>query len=378
MSMTEPPSHVAPDEDDEDANEHNEPLLQAAKAGNVTQIRELLDAGADAFYQETEKGSSVLMHAAASGSVEAVQTLLQAGAPWNALDRYGRCAGEYAIDAGHQNIIDVLVNHAVVAEQLLGYLERKSLDAERKTKGGNLDDSAEYLGRNVRYEGDKLLDQADDGVMMEWERPLMEAHAKVLCGTDRDKDVLNVGFGMGIIDGCIQELGCKSHTIIEAHPDVHRKMLEDGWDKKPGVRIAFGRWQDVIKGLGPFDSIFYDTYAEHFTDMQEFHDLVPQILRPGGTYSFFNGLCPNNVFFHGVACQGVQLELERLQFEVEFRTVDIDVDEKTWEGVRRKYWHDRKEYYLPVAVYYPEEEESQDEAASGDEADLMAAPSGQV
>ena len=41
-----------------------------------------------------------------------------------------------------------------------------------------------------------------------------------------------------------------------------------GWDQKPGVRIAFGRWQDVIKDLGPFDSIFYDTYAEHFTDMQ--------------------------------------------------------------------------------------------------------------
>ena len=51
LIMTEPPSHVAPDEDDEDANEHNEPLLQAAKAGNVTGIRELLDAGADAFYQ---------------------------------------------------------------------------------------------------------------------------------------------------------------------------------------------------------------------------------------------------------------------------------------------------------------------------------------
>lgn len=33
---------------------------------------------------------------------------------------------------------------------------------------------------------------------------------------------------MGIIDGCIQALGCKTHTIIEAHPDVHRRMLADG------------------------------------------------------------------------------------------------------------------------------------------------------
>ena len=48
-------------------------------------------------------------------------------------------------------------------------------------------------GRNVRYEGDKLLDHADDGVMMEWETPIMKAHAELLCGTDADRDVLNVG-----------------------------------------------------------------------------------------------------------------------------------------------------------------------------------------
>jgi len=34
----------------------------------------------------------------------------------------------------------------------------------------------------TRYEGDdKLLDEDDRGVMMEWERPLMRAHAEILC-----------------------------------------------------------------------------------------------------------------------------------------------------------------------------------------------------
>lgn len=42
---------------------------------------------------------------------------------------------------------------------------------------------------------------------------------------------------------------------------------------------------------------------------------------------------------------------------MEFRSVDIEVDDQTWEGVRRKYWHDRKQYFLPVATYYPEEED---------------------
>ena len=27
-------------------------------------------------------------------------------------------------------------------------------------------------------------------------------------------------------------------------------MLSLGWDKKPGVRVVFGRWQDVIEEVG--------------------------------------------------------------------------------------------------------------------------------
>jgi hypothetical protein len=33
--------------------------------------------------------------------------------------------------------------------------------------------------------------------MMEWEAPLMEAHAGLLYGEQGDRDVVNVGFGMG-------------------------------------------------------------------------------------------------------------------------------------------------------------------------------------
>lgn len=38
----------------------------------------------------------------------------------------------------------------------------------------------------------------------------------------------------------------RSHTIIEAHPDVYKYACSQGWDKKPGVRMVQGRWQDVI------------------------------------------------------------------------------------------------------------------------------------
>jgi type IV protein arginine methyltransferase len=54
----------------------------------------------------------------------------------------------------------------------------------------------------------------------------MEAHAHVVCC--RGGDVLNVGFGMGIVDSAIQRRAPRTHTIIEAHPDVHRRMLDSG------------------------------------------------------------------------------------------------------------------------------------------------------
>ena len=43
--------------------------------------------------------------------------------------------------------------------------------------------------------------------MMDWERPLMERHAALICGPGPagGGDVLNVGFGLGIIDSAIQQ-----------------------------------------------------------------------------------------------------------------------------------------------------------------------------
>lgn len=51
--------------------------------------------------QDDATGQSALMAAAAAGATEAVEALLQAGAPWNAVDRRGRCAGDYAMEGDH-------------------------------------------------------------------------------------------------------------------------------------------------------------------------------------------------------------------------------------------------------------------------------------
>lgn len=172
------------------------------------------------------------MHAARGGHLGVVRALLAAGAPWNALDRQRKCAGEYAMasmagpevwthcfggevwsplrereressystrhgvawHAQAQAVVDALVDHAVVAEMLLGLAgDNAALDARRAAEAAESD---EYLGGTVRYEKGRLVDEAEEGVMMEWEAPLMEAHAGLLCGDGGDRDVVNVGFGM--------------------------------------------------------------------------------------------------------------------------------------------------------------------------------------
>jgi protein arginine N-methyltransferase 2 len=159
--------------------------------------------------------------------------------------------------------------------------------------------------------------------MMGWEKPLMSLHASIICQRKLTGDVqyngnsfsnnggqhqqplriLNVGFGMGIIDEEIQSFNPSYHAIIEAHPSVYERMTSRSWHKRADVH--FGKWQDVVPKMLEagiqFDGIFFDTYGEHWLDMEDFHNYVPQLLaKPNGVYSFFNGLAPDNVFFHGV------------------------------------------------------------------------------
>lgn len=68
-------------------------------------------------------------------------------------------------------------------------------------------------------------------------------------------------------------------------------------------------------------------------------------------YANSNGLAPDNLFFHGVACNCIQSQLSHLGLETEFLPCQIQVDEKVWDGVGRKYWHGRDTYYLPVATW---------------------------
>ena len=380
-----------------------EQLFKAAETGDVSAIRSLCsEGGAHPYYQETVNGESILMRSALHGHIAAVDALLELGAPWNAVDRNGRCAGTHALNAGHQDIVNRIVEAGVQSELMFAEVERRQRDRKKQQfqqKQSSSDDAVgqvsssfnpsnssnvsnqpsaatttasgmtpeAYVSQKLKYVGRgaaaALVDERGAGVMMQWEKPLMEAHAKVLCmfGTreERGSDVLNVGFGMGLIDTAIQNMAAqghapRTHTIIEAHPDVYRKMCEDGWDKKPGVRIFHGRWQDVLREqgeeLGDFDGVFFDTFDD-VDHMRDFMEHLPTLVRPGGIYSFFNGLCPENIIFQGVACQVIKLELEQMpgsRFETEFYPMSVDCkDASLWDGTPFRYYF-RSDYHLPL------------------------------
>ncbi|KAK6938603.1 Ankyrin repeat [Dillenia turbinata] len=329
--------------------EEAEKICEAAKTGDIANLKALIKDGADVSYFDKE-GVTPLMHAAKHGHSEVVKILLEAGAPWNALSPQNLSAGDFAMDSGHQEVFDILLNAGchideklklarwIQAELILGTIARKE-----NSKG---DLNGDYLEDRISFSEDKLMESNSKAVMMAWEKPLMEAHAKAICSGGGH--ILNIGFGMGLVDTAIQQYAPVSHTIVEAHPEVYKRMLQTGWGEKDNVKIIFGRWQDVLPQLESYDGIFFDTYGEYYEDLREFHQHLPALLNPGGIYSFFNGLCGGNAFFHVVYCQLVSLELENLGYSTLLIPLPVkNCLGEVWEGVKHKYWQ-LDTYYLPV------------------------------
>ena len=106
-----------------------------------------------------------------------------------------------------------------------------------------------------RYNKDIIIDQHGFQVMMEWEKPYMEAIIKKLKPSG---DVLEVGFGLGYSASEIQKYKIKSHTIIEDNSTILKDL--EKWAKKQShkVNIIKGTWQTTLKTLGKFDCIFFD------------------------------------------------------------------------------------------------------------------------
>jgi protein arginine N-methyltransferase 2 len=329
-------------------------------------------------------------------AVETVKFLLQEGAIWNDLDKNNETPGCLARRIGALELYGLIVDAGVRAELLLNRLdayeelsdeddeedEEKQENDENQTEteaetnvNANIETETEtetvpelvdatttnpgvnnpqYLESQLNIQNDRILDSDQNGVMMAWESDIMRKSAKALLPTPGLK-VLNIGHGMGIVDGFFQEQQPASHHIIEAHDDVVAEMKRRGWDSKPGVVIHQGRWQDILPGLVAsgemFDAIYYDTFAESYGDFREFFsEQVIGLLEQDGRWGFFNGMGADRQISYDVYQKVVEMDLFEAGFDVQWEEIAVPKLEGEWEGVRRAYWV-VDDYRLPLCKF---------------------------
>lgn len=313
-----------------------------------------------------------------------VKFLLQEGAIWNDLDNKNETPGCLARRIGALELYELLVDAGVRAEMLLNRLdeyevlsdgdededENETETADVEHTGANAEDETApelvevsteqhteqseapvanpdvsnrgYLSSTLTINNDRILDSDQNGVMMRWESEIMLKSAKALLPRPGLK-VLNIGHGMGIVDGFFQDQSPAEHHIIETHPSVLADMKAKGWHTKPGVTIHEGRWQDVLPGLVgegvTFDAIYYDTFAESYADFREFFsEQVIGLLEQDGKWGFFNGMGADRQIAYDVYQKVAEMDLFEAGFDVEWEDILVPKLEGEWVGVRRAYW----------------------------------------
>ena len=138
-------------------------------------------------------------------------------------------------------------------------------------------------------EGNVLVEENGQSryVMVMYERPYMDTVAEMLCATRGD--ILNVGFGCGLVDDAISARRPRSHTIVEAHETVLQWMRERGLFER--ARVIASRWEDMrwAEHKHAFDAAFFDhfPFLEHdgvapSERLVLWAEVVRHIVRPGG------------------------------------------------------------------------------------------------
>jgi protein arginine N-methyltransferase 2 len=285
--------------------------------------------------------------------------------PWNLLDVHGKSAADYARDTGHEGVWDLIVDQGVRAEQL--FMALRKFQGKTEPEVNEEENTSDvYLHQSLHYsaDGTQLLDADSNAVMMGWETPLMKVSAEKLLEawnlnhSGAPGRVVNVGFGLGIFDAFIQQAHPQEHHVIEAHPDVLAYIRSNQSTRLDTSKLIIqnGKWQQVLPRLiaagMKFDIVYFDTYAESYDDLSEFHQLVMQCLAPGGCYSWFHGggAGSETSLFNVVYKEIATKELEACGMKVSWHCIPLEpLGDETWQGIRRPYFT-LDHYWLPICV----------------------------
>lgn len=343
-----------------------------------------------------------------AAAIETVRLLLEHGAIWNDVDANDETPGCLAKRLGRNEIYEIMVDAGVRAEMLLNRLDEYEMlqdaegeeeecikEAEKADVGDDLHGgaathspspqeftggpglnllnenlagpsshltydlkltNAAYLESELTIDPDRILDTAQNGVMMAWETSIMQRTAALLAPKPGLR-ILNIGHGMGIIDTFFQQTSPVEHHIIEAHPSILTHMKEGKWHEKPGITIHAQKWQEAVPALVAqgvtFDAIYFDTFAEDYKALRDFFsDWVLGLLGDGGQWGFFNGLGADRQICYDVYGKVVEMDLFEAGFDTEWETLRVPEMEnsKEWQGVRRRYWA-LSEYRLPICRF---------------------------
>jgi protein arginine N-methyltransferase 2 len=220
--------------------------------------------------------------------------------------------------------------------------------------------SEAYLRSKLTYSDGKLVDDEGNGVMMAWEADIMRQSVDALLpGREPGKRILNIGFGMGIIDTMFAETKPSRHHIIEAHSGVLEHISSPGskfgstWEESgpaPGAfQVYKGKWQEVCHQLLEegqiYDAIYFDTFGEDYSQLRMFFtEFIPGLLDSDGRFGFFNGLGADRLICYDVYTKVVELHLTDAGLDVDWTVIDVDMSHLAeagkgeWEGVKRRYW----------------------------------------
>lgn len=189
------------------------------------------------------------------------------------------------------------------------------------------------------YKDGYLLDDVNRIIMPYWEAPIMEKAAEVIC--QNKGRVLNIGFGLGLVDSYIEEYDIDEHWIIECHKDVLAHMKDKGWYDKKNVKVIEGRWEDVIPMIDTtFDGIYHDTWAS--TNINS--TLIPQLDRLLNDNGWFSFWC--------VADQAMVKHYTNLfdNFGMSTRVDEVIIDEGSIEEHKKVFFKDIKRKYINISA----------------------------
>ncbi|KAA8574654.1 hypothetical protein MFRU_030g00450 [Monilinia fructicola] len=403
-------------------------ILLAASNHDLPALKPFLRVPGAASVQDPETGFTPLHAAIAScedspslDDIEAakatIKELFLSGAIWNDLDANNETPGCLAWRLGRKELYELVVDAGVRAEilmNLMGGYEELSEDedeeegevdgmeigenvevvvegentsttetaegatngqaGETKEEGTEIPkkdvNSADYLQSKLEFTDDKLLDADANGVMMAWETSIMQRTVDLLIpASSPPLRILNIGFGMGIIDTMFASTSPASHHIIEAHPDVLTHLETPGhkfgkeWEasapEEGSYKIHAGRWQEILPTLLEenlqFDVIYFDTFGESYMELKKFFsEYVIGLLSEDGRFSFFNGLGADRKVCYDVYTKVSELDLCDAGLDVEWTEVEVEElggeGEGEWKGVRRRYWVLDK-YRLPICKF---------------------------